>query len=288
MKCSCIYGVLLASLCLPVISYAQFKNQPTKEIQISTFSKECRTSIEKQINKKNIAQITWASTDNSSVITYVPSKISEDSLLKELALLGYDNALYLAPGDTYASLAENCKYTRDFVRKPVHKGHDSHAHSSSEVSGHSSTTTQHATEFDAVMSQYMALKNALIKGNQGSAKIAAEQLTKELEQFNWKAQTNTVNEKWQTTKNKVLEQLKQIQLTQQLETQRQYLGPLSNELYPIIQQMPMSKTIYYQACPMYNNGKEANWFSYDSAIQNPFYGNKMLSCGSTINTLKND
>jgi len=37
---------------------------------------------------------------------------------------------------------------------------------------------------------------------------------------------------------------------------------------------------------MFNNGKGANWLSKEPAIQNPYYGNKMLTCGSVTETIK--
>ena len=43
--------------------------------------------------------------------------------------------------------------------------------------------------------------------------------------------------------------------------------------------------VYYQFCPMANDGKGANWLSKENAVKNPYYGSMMLSCGKTVETI---
>ncbi|HHL52195.1 MAG TPA: DUF3347 domain-containing protein, partial [Flammeovirgaceae bacterium] len=44
--------------------------------------------------------------------------------------------------------------------------------------------------------------------------------------------------------------------------------------------------IYYQFCPMARDGAGANWLSRDKDIRNPYFGEAMLTCGETKETLK--
>ena len=37
---------------------------------------------------------------------------------------------------------------------------------------------------------------------------------------------------------------------------------------------------------MANGGKGANWLSKENAVKNPYYGSQMLTCGSTVETIK--
>jgi hypothetical protein len=37
---------------------------------------------------------------------------------------------------------------------------------------------------------------------------------------------------------------------------------------------------------MANNGEGANWLSKESAVENPYYGSMMLTCGSVKETIK--
>ena len=57
-------------------------------------------------------------------------------------------------------------------------------------------------------------------------------------------------------------------------------------MYLLLKTAKATTTIYYQHCPMYNDGKGANWLSKDSKIKNPYYGSKMLTCGKTVETIK--
>lgn len=48
---------------------------------------------------------------------------------------------------------------------------------------------------------------------------------------------------------------------------------------------PQEMPIYYQHCPMYS-GKGANWSMKKEPVKNPYYGSQMLSCSSTVETIK--
>jgi Cu(I)/Ag(I) efflux system membrane fusion protein len=45
-------------------------------------------------------------------------------------------------------------------------------------------------------------------------------------------------------------------------------------------------TVYYQYCPMANGNKGAYWLSEINEIKNPYFGEKMLSCGETRETFE--
>ena len=61
---------------------------------------------------------------------------------------------------------------------------------------------------------------------------------------------------------------------------------LSKNIYELIKVSKSAGTVYYQFCPMANDGKGANWLSKESAIKNPYYGSQMLTCGKTVETIK--
>ena len=45
-------------------------------------------------------------------------------------------------------------------------------------------------------------------------------------------------------------------------------------------------TVYYQYCPMANGDKGAYWLSDIEEIKNPYFGDEMLKCGETRETLE--
>ena len=68
--------------------------------------------------------------------------------------------------------------------------------------------------------------------------------------------------------------------------QRDHFTSLSDNIYKLIKVSKQETSVYYQHCPMFNDGKGANWLSKENAIKNPYYGSSMLSCGKTTETIK--
>ncbi|ULT44861.1 DUF3347 domain-containing protein [Niabella defluvii] len=52
--------------------------------------------------------------------------------------------------------------------------------------------------------------------------------------------------------------------------QREGFVLLSKNIYELAKVSRQDVPVYYQHCPMYNNGKGANWLSKQSAIKIPF------------------
>ncbi len=77
-----------------------------------------------------------------------------------------------------------------------------------------------------------------------------------------------------------------ISSTKDIEKQRTTFVLLSANFYELIKATKQPETIYFQHCPMYNDGKGADWLSKESTIKNPYYGSQMMSCGKTIETIK--
>lgn len=61
---------------------------------------------------------------------------------------------------------------------------------------------------------------------------------------------------------------------------------LSKNIYALMKVSKYDEPVYYQFCPMANNGKGANWLSKDIAIKNQYYGSMMMTCGKTVEIIK--
>ena len=61
---------------------------------------------------------------------------------------------------------------------------------------------------------------------------------------------------------------------------------LSENMHDLMKSAKLDIPVYYQHCPMYNDGKGANWLSTENGVKNPYYGSQMLNCGKTIETIK--
>ncbi|MFI8379961.1 hypothetical protein [Leeuwenhoekiella sp. NPDC079379] len=73
--------------------------------------------------------------------------------------------------------------------------------------------------------------------------------------------------------------------TEDLEIQRKAFSQFSNAVQSYFKKNINAGTLYKQHCPMALNGKGADWLSNESAIKNPYYGDKMLNCGTVTATI---
>jgi hypothetical protein len=65
-----------------------------------------------------------------------------------------------------------------------------------------------------------------------------------------------------------------------LEHQREHFVMLSKDINDLIKSYGAGQKLYQDFCPMYDDGKGAIWLSETKDIKNPYYGSKMLGCGS--------
>mgnify|MGYP001293076275 CR=1 FL=1 len=77
-----------------------------------------------------------------------------------------------------------------------------------------------------------------------------------------------------------------IQESNEIEIQRNQFSELSTAVYKLLKITKAETTVYYDHCPMFNNGKGADWLSKEVDIKNPYYGSMMLNCGKVIETIK--
>ena len=53
----------------------------------------------------------------------------------------------------------------------------------------------------------------------------------------------------------------------------------------VISSFGTNKEVNVEHCPMANNNKGANWLSFVKTIKNPYFGDKLLRCGSVEQTI---
>ena len=137
------------------------------------------------------------------------------------------------------------------------------------------------TVYDA----YFDLKDALIKSDATIAATKAATLLKAINAI--KMETLGDNHVAYMNVEKDLKlHAEHISESKDIAHQRDHFSSLSTAMYQLLKIAKANTTIYYDHCPMYNDGKGANWLSKDAAIKNPYYGSVMLSCGKVQETIK--
>jgi len=72
----------------------------------------CKKHIEKAAMENGAASAQWNMTTKILLISYNPSKTSEESIQKGVAAAGYDTEKYKGDDKAYAALDECCQYDR--------------------------------------------------------------------------------------------------------------------------------------------------------------------------------
>jgi len=71
-----------------------------------------------------------------------------------------------------------------------------------------------------------------------------------------------------------------------IEKQRALFSELTDQVEPILKDAISTGTLYKQFCPMAFQGKGAYWISNREEIRNPYYGQKMLTCGKVTEEIQ--
>ncbi|MEO6883457.1 MAG: DUF3347 domain-containing protein [Bacteroidia bacterium] len=140
---------------------------------------------------------------------------------------------------------------------------------------------------NGVLSAYLALKNALTADDGTTAQASAKTMLDKIGKVPMDKMTSDQHTLWMKYIKKLTYDATHISETDHVEHQREHFITLSKNIYDVEKGFGTnSETLYYQYCPMANDGKGAYWVSEKEKISNPFLGKKMPTCGSTKETLK--
>ncbi len=250
----------------------------------------CETKIEKAGNIKKIANVDWNQETQMATLTYDAKKTNQEEILKRIALVGYDSDKFLAPDDVYNNLHGCCQYDR-VAKVPVKEETTSIASNGdhSNHSNHSETTTtviKSENQLKAVFDNYFLVKDALITSNGNSTASASKELVMAINNVKMDRLDMDVHMVWMKVVNTIKKDAENIANTKDVKIQRDHFTSLSKEIYTLIKISKYENPVYYQFCPMFNDGKGANWLSKENSVKNPYYGSMMLSCGKTVETIK--
>jgi len=123
---------------------------------------------------------------------------------------------------------------------------------------------------------YYEVKDALVSSN---ASVAGTKATAFINAIKANGKTNASK----ALRDKILFDAEHIAESKDIEHQRDHFTSLSTDFYALVKAVKLNdKPVYYAYCPM----KKSYWLSDSEGIKNPYYGNKMLTCGKVTEVLK--
>lgn len=267
---------------------AQIKNSVTETVKVSGNCGMCKTTIERAGSLKNTAKVDWNSDTQMAKLTYDSKKTNQEEILKRIALSGYDSEKFLAPDDVYKNLHGCCQYDRvakvavkeENTSMASSEGHSNHAN-------HSETTTsENKNQLKSVFDSYFSVKDALITSDGNKTAVAATTLLTAVNNVKMDQLKMEAHVVWMKVVNALQDDAKHIADSKEVAQQRGYFTTLSKNMFTLLNVSKYEAPVYYQFCPMANDGKGANWLSKENTVKNPYYGAMMLSCGKTVETIK--
>jgi Cu(I)/Ag(I) efflux system membrane fusion protein len=142
-------------------------------------------------------------------------------------------------------------------------------------------------QLQEVFTAYVDLKNALVSSESGKVKDEAEDANEALAKVDMKLVEGAAHNDWMTYLAPMKSSLENIQASEDLEVQRKAFSTLSENLYKSIKAFGLDgKEAFYEYCPMAFNNEGAYWLSEDDKIKNPYFGEKMLTCGEVTERLQ--
>lgn len=285
--------ILMAAIALFPIEacQSQINNARTETVKVYGNCEICETTIEKAANKKKISKADWNAETRMATITYDSEKTSLDDVLKNIALAGYDNQSFLSPDEAYNKLPDCCKYVREIkqvalITQPVKDTINIKQNNSIHQHDDMNNAKQETNQLTVVFTNYFSLKDALVNSDNKTTSAKAKDLETAINAVKMDKLETNVHNVWMKVLKNLKEDTEQIKGTNDISRQRDHFMSLSKNMYELIKVAKPAETVYYQFCPMANDGKGANWLSKESGIKNPYYGSQMLTCGKTIETIK--
>ncbi|MBO9620316.1 MAG: DUF3347 domain-containing protein [Niabella sp.] len=266
--------LLVLLICLPAISIvaAPIKNAVTTTMTIQGNSADCKKMIETAGSEKQVSLLSWDPQTKQGRLTYNSKVTTPDAVLKRVALAGFDNDAYNAPASVYNTLSKTCRYRvalpfagqKETVTKQSHPAQ---------------TIVAPASRLEPVYKAYFAIGDALVASDAKATAAKAAELGKAIDAVKMNELEPKEHGVWMSTMNTLNKEAAALKAASGIEKQRTAFAALSNTMYQLMKASKASYKIYYNECPMFNGG--AHWLSNKETISNPFYGAKMLSCGST-------
>jgi hypothetical protein len=155
------------------------------------------------------------------------------------------------------------------------------------VNAAADTTKHSVASISPIVTQYLALKNALVVDDAVNAAKAGDALLAALNAMDLNSVPADKQKEYKEISEDAQENAEHIgKNAGKIDHQREHFASLSKDVNDMVSLLGAPETLYQDHCPMYEKGKGAIWLSEAKEIKNPYFGKKMQGCGSLQKELK--
>jgi len=138
-----------------------------------------------------------------------------------------------------------------------------------------------------ILTGYLKIKDAFANDDDKSAADAGNEMVTAFEKFDKSKLSAEQSKIYADIEDDAREHAEHIgKNAGNIKHQREHFEMLSKDMYQLVKTFGAGQQLYYDYCPMYNDGKGGNWLSQAKVISNPYMGKKMATCGSVKEELK--
>lgn len=135
-------------------------------------------------------------------------------------------------------------------------------------------------QLDAVTSAYLQLSEALISSDFEKSKSSLNRIIDALTEVDMRLLKGRFHDDWMMLQSELSKALTRARQAKDLESLRIDFSAISNLLIEINEKLGPSREPLYRAyCPMALSNQGAYWITTEQKIENPYYGDSMLTCG---------
>lgn len=147
------------------------------------------------------------------------------------------------------------------------------------------TPSKFKAQLNVLVKAYFDLKDALVATDAASAAKTTEAFLTQLGKVDMSLVKGDAHLYWMDQLNGMTGHTEQIGKEEDIEKQRTQFAFLSGLLIQTLEAFGYEgEEVYIQHCPMAMDNEGADWISTEKQIKNPYYGDKMIKCGSITGT----
>ena len=136
-----------------------------------------------------------------------------------------------------------------------------------------------------LLQHYFGVKNALTEDNSSAATTASDKIYEVMKNFDKSLLSAEQKKVYDDIADDLKEHAEHISKSK-IDHQRSHFSMMSGDIYDLVKAFGGGMVLYHDHCPMYNDGKGAMWLSESKEIRNPYFGDKMMSCGTVEEMFK--
>lgn len=156
-----------------------------------------------------------------------------------------------------------------------------------EASAEPEINPQFTAQLTEVYKIYLQLKNAYVNSDPEEVAVKAENVISALDDVDMNLLEGETHMDWMKQLGSLMENLEKMIRDHDIVIQRKAFATLNQVFYQCIKNYGLEGvTTYYQYCPMAFDNTGAYWLSEIKEIRNPYFGEAMLTCGETKETME--